>query len=443
VGGVRQNLEDDRVDGDQSPTPTRQQESIISYSEPSTPVRGFLDTIELGTPDDESTRQFLRTDITKSSANEIKNTNANVDDGETSTKAKPVRKVVRANKDSCNMNRFNMEQTPFPINKTVVQPTESEASMMSVGGRRDAQSEMTSAWIVPDITIDFPEPPQQHAPQVSQVKEDLSGGEQSDSSQSTVERVLHESGTTRPSLLDDDSGSTVERIIGHTRKSQRSLLDDRSKIQRSLLDDDSKGPRSLLDDDSKSVEEHSLSSRETDDSRTTAERNLSISRPLRPSLLDHDSNSVVVTSNARRQTKRTRVIPRPVPVSDRMPVPGQYEEEPTIRPSQPPGIALATVLKDLQDELSGLKRSAKKYQQLYDSHDPALSKRSRKSVFEKIQTLNKTIDAKADQIYSLYDVLEGQKQQGQEMSQEEVEVTLQSIGIEPEQAPSRCSRRTV
>ncbi len=316
---------------------------------------------------------------------------------------------------------------------------------MSVGSRRDAQSEMTSAWIVPDITIDFPEPPQQYVPQVSQVKEDLSGGEQSDSSQSTVERVLHESSTTRPSLLDDDSGSTVERIIGHTRKSQRSLLDDRSNNQRSLLDDDSKGPRprSLLDDDSKSVEEHSLASHETDDSRTTAERKPSISRPVRPSLLDDDSNSVVVTSNERRQTKRTRVIPRPVPVSDRMPVPGQYEEEPTIRPSQPPGIALATVLKDLQDELSGLKRSAKKYQQLYDSHDPALSKRSRKSVFEKIQTLNKTIDAKADQIYSLYDVLEGQKQQGQEMSQEEVEVTLQSIGIEPEQTPSRCSRHTV
>ncbi len=96
MGGVRQNLEEDRADGEQSPTSTRQQESMLSYSEPSTPLRGFLETVELGTPDDESTRQFLRTDITKSSANEVKITNANVDDGETSNKAKPVRKVVRA-----------------------------------------------------------------------------------------------------------------------------------------------------------------------------------------------------------------------------------------------------------------------------------------------------------------------------------------------------------
>lgn len=156
-------------------------------------------------------------------------------------------------------------------------------------------------------------------------------------------------------------------------------------------------------------------------------------KPAPASLLNYDYSKLVVASGPQQKTKKTKVISRPIPVSDRIPVPGPYEEEPTIRPSQHPGIALATVLGALQSELSELKCSAKRYQQIYDDHDAALSKRSRKTVFEKLQKLNQLIDVKADHIYSLYDVLEGQKQSGQEMSQEEVEVTLQSIGIDPEE----------
>jgi hypothetical protein len=48
----------------------------------------------------------------------------------------------------------------------------------------------------------------------------------------------------------------------------------------------------------------------------------------------------------------------------------------------------------------------------------------------KIEKLLKDIDLKADQIYALYDVLEGQKQNGHEMTEQEMEVTLQSIGID-------------
>ena len=79
-----------------------------------------------------------------------------------------------------------------------------------------------------------------------------------------------------------------------------------------------------------------------------------------------------------------------------------------------------------------MKLKAHRNHKIYDSHDPALTKRSRNSVFEKIQALYKAIELRADHIYSLYDVLEGQKQCGQEMSQEQVEVTLQSMGIYPE-----------
>lgn len=348
-------------------------------------------------------------------------------------------------------------QTPFPMIRTELQPPKSEASIISTGSHRDDRSDMTSAWIVPDISIDFPTQPEQYAPQVSEVKEDVSGGEQSDKSQSTVERILRQSRTSQSSLLDDHSASTVERIVSETREAQRSLLDGDSKstVERSigqtrvtlpsLLDDDSNSTverstgqiratlPSLLDDDPKPVAGDSFTSRRIDESQSVAQRPISQKRPTQRSLLDDDSQSVIAASTAHPQAKKTNVIRRPIPVSNRMPAPDQYEDEPTIRPSQHPGIALATVLQALEDELSGLKRSAKKYQRVYDTHDPALSRRSRKSVFEKLQTLNKAIDAKADHIYSLYDVLEGQKQHGQEMSQEEIEVTLQSIGIDPEE----------
>ena len=142
-------------------------------------------------------------------------------------------------------------------------------------------------------------------------------------------------------------------------------------------------------------------------------------------------NCTVCKFNPNSNLPHVLTIPKPVPVSDRAPITGSYEEEPTIRPSQPPGLALATVIKSLEDEITHLKVQLTKYQALYSSHDPALSKRKRKSVQTKIESLLQTIDTKSDQIYALYDVLEGQKRDDQEMSEEEVEITLQSVGIDP------------
>lgn len=122
-------------------------------------------------------------------------------------------------------------------------------------------------------------------------------------------------------------------------------------------------------------------------------------------------------------------IHKPIPVSERMTKSSPYEEEPTIRPAQAPGLALAVVMKGLEDELAHLKIELARHQALYNGHDPALSKRKRKSVYRKIETLLRAIEMKADQIYALFDVLEGQKQDGHEISEEEVEITLQSVGI--------------
>lgn len=129
--------------------------------------------------------------------------------------------------------------------------------------------------------------------------------------------------------------------------------------------------------------------------------------------------------------KDSMSVPKPTPVSELVSKDAAEEVgDTTMRPSQAPGLALATVIKGMEDEIINLKVQLESYQKLYNSHNPALSKRKRKYVFQKMQTVMRTIDAKSDQLYSLYDVLEGQKQSGQEMTEEQVEITLQSVGID-------------
>jgi hypothetical protein len=122
-------------------------------------------------------------------------------------------------------------------------------------------------------------------------------------------------------------------------------------------------------------------------------------------------------------------ISKPVPVSDRLPATSPHEDELTIRPSVQPGLALATVIKSLKDEVAHLKVEHARIQSAYHQHDSSLGMRQRKALKKRLDELLQTIDVRSDQIYALYDVLEGQKQSGQQMSEEDVEVTLLSIGV--------------
>lgn len=151
-------------------------------------------------------------------------------------------------------------------------------------------------------------------------------------------------------------------------------------------------------------------------------RNCTVCKRLLPEGVSHNHDDGHIT------------VPKPIPVSERMPEPSAYNEEPTLRPSRPPAEALATVLKSLEDELSHLKMQLAVTQQAFSKHDVSLGKRQRKFLSTKIEKLLKEIDTKADQIYALYDVLEGQKQDGHEMTEREMEVTLQSIGIDVQNA---------
>lgn len=186
-------------------------------------------------------------------------------------------------------------------------------------------------------------------------------------------------------------------------------------------------------------------SREREDTQlSTASRNSQ--RPRRSgSGLSSDMTSAFIlpditltdsgtTRNATRNVvvaKQRTTITRPTPVSDRMPLALSGEDEPTMRPAQSPGLALASVLKGLEEEIAQLRVKLVEQETLYNQHDPSLSKSKRKIVYARIQKLMAAIDLRADQIYALYDVLEGQKEKGQLMTEEEVEVTLQNIGVAP------------
>lgn len=161
-------------------------------------------------------------------------------------------------------------------------------------------------------------------------------------------------------------------------------------------------------------------------------------RRILDGLCKHDSNNCtvctrVVSFDIGSGLKSRVHIAKPIPVSDRMPVAAPYEDEPTTRPSVHPGLALATVIKGLKDEVAHLKVEHSRIQAAYNKHDSSLGMRQRKALKKRLEELLRIIDVKSDQIYALYDVLEGQKQSGQQMCEEDVEVTLLSIGVDPEE----------
>ncbi|KAF9875713.1 rhoptry protein [Colletotrichum karsti] len=134
-----------------------------------------------------------------------------------------------------------------------------------------------------------------------------------------------------------------------------------------------------------------------------------------------------VTAADIAEGKKRIKVSRPVPPSEQYKQLGMSTEDNTVRPSQPPGHALAKVIQGLRDELEHMKMEAAKMQARYDRHNPALSETKRKQLFADIQVNRNQQEVKNGQIYALYDVAEGQKQAGQDMSEEELDVTVFSI----------------
>ncbi|KAL8905945.1 MAG: hypothetical protein Q9207_002326 [Kuettlingeria erythrocarpa] len=102
------------------------------------------------------------------------------------------------------------------------------------------------------------------------------------------------------------------------------------------------------------------------------------------------------------------------------------DEEPTVRPSQSPDDALATVLDSLYAENAALQAEKGRYETSYNRLDVSISRRQRNRLAEKCQSLLEACQAKADQIYNLRDVVEGRKQP---FTQQQVDDTLHSLGL--------------
>ncbi|KAL7945169.1 hypothetical protein V8C42DRAFT_71802 [Trichoderma barbatum] len=134
------------------------------------------------------------------------------------------------------------------------------------------------------------------------------------------------------------------------------------------------------------------------------------------------SHSGVISSIDLAAGKKRVSIPRPIPVSDRVP-----EGDHTVRPSHSPGEALALVIKGLKDESQHLQLELTRLQARYNRSDKSMDRHQREALAGTIRKLLNRVEAKNNQIYSLYDVLEGQKAAGQEMTQEQVEMTVLNI----------------
>ncbi|KAF2396951.1 hypothetical protein EJ06DRAFT_533662 [Trichodelitschia bisporula] len=118
-------------------------------------------------------------------------------------------------------------------------------------------------------------------------------------------------------------------------------------------------------------------------------------------------------------------IPIPVPVSARP----DYLENPnaTIRPSMPPAMALARVLKELDDELAHLRMELLKWENKLAEHNPKADITTRKRLHRAVDKLHRQIEAKSDQIYMLFDVVEAHKEDLAAMNQDEVDNTIEEI----------------
>ena len=176
---------------------------------------------------------------------------------------------------------------------------------------------------------------------------------------------------------------------------------------------------------------------------------------LQGSNLPAATGNAAVSHNAKTCTAcpsgKGTTIPNPIPVTDRE-IDADITNA-TIRPAEEPAAALARVIKENEDEIRHLKLQHAALSRQYHQHDPALSMRRRHQVNAEMTQVAAKIEKLSDQVYRLYDVLEGQKQAAEAaakgelgapavMDQQEVEDTLESIGIDPAQLASRVGRKT-
>lgn len=160
-------------------------------------------------------------------------------------------------------------------------------------------------------------------------------------------------------------------------------------------------------------------------------------RQVLDGLCDHNCNNCMICVRmasfhepaGAKRSKQTVRTEKPIAVSKRgLPV----DEDHTVRPARTPGIALAVVIKGLQDEIEHLRNRHTKVVELYHRADTSTRRKERMLICEEMDMLQNMIDVKSDQVYNLYDVVEGQEAVGQAMDVSAVDVTIISAHGEEE-----------
>ena len=125
--------------------------------------------------------------------------------------------------------------------------------------------------------------------------------------------------------------------------------------------------------------------------------------------------------------RRTVLVSRPVPVSERVPHLKECEYPEPERGVREPFVVIAIAIKAAEDELVHSKCELRRVQKAYTALDPSISKFQRLQYSERIQKLLWQCDQQADHIYSLYDLLDCLKKKGMDMTREQVEVTVVTL----------------
>ncbi|KAK4041545.1 hypothetical protein C8A01DRAFT_14687 [Parachaetomium inaequale] len=147
-----------------------------------------------------------------------------------------------------------------------------------------------------------------------------------------------------------------------------------------------------------------------------------------PATTTTTTNKILITPEDVRRGKKVVSAEKPIPVSDRDHPHHHHQpqEDPTVRPAMAPGEALAVLIKETQDEIDHLQIELKRLNEVYFALDKSLGMRERRRVMGDIKRVQGELEAKSGHLYRLHDVLEGQKQAGQLMEGEGVDVTVLS-----------------
>lgn len=152
----------------------------------------------------------------------------------------------------------------------------------------------------------------------------------------------------------------------------------------------------------------------------------------------HDNEDCTVcrrdTTNAHTSFDPLRV-PKLVPVSSRT----SDDADATMRPARSPKEALALVVKELRDERVHLHAELAVVRAMLESHDPSLGRKRRVALEAEIANLLVRIKVKDDQIYNLYDVLEGQ--QDDDITEQFVEGVTEEIRQQDEEVEKEAESR--